>query len=68
MHDYISSIFELIRDLCKYTTELSIDFDTLKKRTLSRGYTEEQLNETVDNYLSLNLLMCENNVITLIDG
>jgi hypothetical protein len=68
MHDYISRIFEFIRDQCKYTTELSVGFDALKTRILSRGFTEEQLNETVDNYLSLNLLMFENNVITLIDG
>lgn len=68
MHDYISNIFEMIRDLCKYTSELSVDLDTLKKRVITRGYTEDQLNETISNYISLNLLMNEGKTVTLIDG
>lgn len=39
MHDYTSQIFDIIKDLCKYTTELSVDLDTLRRRILARGYT-----------------------------
>jgi hypothetical protein len=68
MHDFISNIFEIVRDLCKYSPELSVGYQALKTRVISRGFSEEQLNETLDNYLSLNLLMSQNDVITLIDG
>lgn len=58
----------MIRDLCKYSPELSVSYQALKTRVLSRGFTEGQLTETLDNYLSLNLLMSQGDVITLIDG
>jgi hypothetical protein len=67
MHDLTSQIFEIIKSLCRYTTELSIDFDTLKRRVLSRGFAEKDLEDTLANYLNLNLIMREENVITLID-
>lgn len=67
MHDYTSQIFDIIKDLCKYTTELSVDLDTLRRRILARGYTEDQLGDTLRSYLSLNLIMQEENMVTLID-
>lgn len=68
MHDYVSRIFEMIRDLCKYSPELSVNYQALKTRVLSKGFSEQNLTDTLENYLSLNLLMSQGDVITLIDG
>lgn len=68
VHDYPSKIFEIIKDQCKYSGSLSVEFEKLRKRVLIRGFTEEELNDTLSNYLGLNLIMREDNVITLIEG
>jgi hypothetical protein len=68
MHDHVSRIYELLKELCKYSDGMSIDEDILKKRVLARGYSEEDLNDTVQNYLNLNLIMKEGRMITLIEG
>jgi len=38
-HDYPSKIFEIIKDMCGYSTSRNVDMDLLKKRGLSRGFT-----------------------------
>lgn len=68
MHDYPSKIFEIIKDQCKYSGGLSVEFDKLRKRIMARGFKEDELNETLANYLQLNLIMREDNVITLIEA
>jgi hypothetical protein len=45
-----------------------VEFDKLRKRIMARGFTEDELNETLANYLQLNLIMREDNVITLIEA
>jgi hypothetical protein len=55
--DIISAIFEIVKDLCKYNSEKSVDIDIIKKRVFARGHSEEDLHTTLDNYLRLNVLM-----------
>lgn len=68
MHDYPSRIYEMIKDLCKYNTELSIDVHALRKRVELRGYSSVELEETIENYIKLNLIMRDGNNIVLIDN
>lgn len=66
MHDYPSKIFELIKDQCKYSDTLSIDYELLRKQILMRGFTETELEETIATYLNINLIMRTGNTITLV--
>lgn len=68
MHDYRSRIFEILKEMCKYVDGLSVDYSLLKKRILQKGFTEEELDDTVDNYLKMNVIMREENMLTLIEG
>ena len=68
MHDYTSQIFEVMKEMCKYSDGLSVDYQVLKKRILAKGFTEEELGDTIQNYLRMNVIMREDNVITLIEG
>jgi hypothetical protein len=68
MHDYQSRIFEMLKEMCKYDDGLSVDFSLLKKRILQKGFTEEELVDTVQSYLNMNVIMREDNTITLIEG
>lgn len=40
MHDYMSSIFEILKEMCKYADGLSVDLGVLKKRITTKGFTE----------------------------
>ena len=68
MHDYTSDIFTMLREMCKYSEGMSVDYLVLKKRVVARGYTESELGDTIQNYLRMNVLMREDNIITLIEG
>ena len=68
MHDYASQIFDVLKDMCKYADGLSVDYNVLKKRILSKGFTEEELVETVESYLRMNVIMREDTMLTLIEG
>ena len=39
MHDFTSNIYEMLKDMCKYSEGLSVDYQTLKKRVLAKGYS-----------------------------
>jgi hypothetical protein len=68
MHDYTSQIFDVLKEMCKYADGMSVDYNILKKRILAKGYTEEELNDTIDNYLRMNVIMREDAILTLIDN
>jgi len=67
MHDYATKIYENLKELCKYSDGMSVDDDILRKRIMSRGFTEEEMNDTLQKYLDLNLIMKEGKTITLIE-
>jgi len=67
MQDYISKINEILRELCKYSDGMSVDEDILRKRVFSRGFTEQELNETIAQYLNLNLIMKQGKTITIVE-
>ena len=54
--------------MCKYADGMSVDYNVLKKRILAKGYTEEELNDTIENYLRMNVIMREDTMLTLIDN
>lgn len=68
MHDYVSQIFEMLKEMCKYADGLSVDYTVLKKRIVAKGFTEDQLNDTIENYLRMNIIMREDSLLTLIEG
>ena len=39
MHDYKSQIYEVLKDMCKYSDGLSVEYTVLKKRILNKGFT-----------------------------
>ena len=45
-----------------------MDIDLLRKRAMSRGFTENEITDTIENYLNLNLIMVGDNQIVLVDG
>ena len=67
MHDYTSQIYEVLREMCKYSQGMSVDYSVLKKRITAKGFTEEELADTIQNYLRMNVIMREDSVITLIE-
>ena len=46
---------------------MSLDEDTLRKRILARGFTEEEMRDTLQKYLELNLIMRSGNMVTLVE-
>lgn len=67
MHDYTSQIYEVLKEMCRYSQGLSVDYSVLKKRIMAKGFTEEELADTIQNYLRMNVIMREDSVITLIE-
>jgi len=57
VHDYPSKIFEFIKDQCKYFKQMSIDYESLRKKIMLKGYSEEELSDTLKHYMELNLIM-----------
>ena len=43
---------------------MSLDEDTLRKRILARGFTEEEMRDTLQKCLELNLIMRSGNIVT----
>ena len=68
MYDFTSQIFEVLKEMCKYADGMSVDYNVLKKRIVAKGYTEEELNQTIENYLRMNVIMREDSMLTLIDN
>ena len=50
MHDYMSKIFEMLKDQCEYSDNKSVELDILRRRVLARGYTETELGDTLQDY------------------
>ena len=46
---------------------MSLDEDTLRKRILARGFTEEEMRDTLQKCLELNLIMRSGNMVTLVE-
>lgn len=67
MQDYTTKIYEILKELCKYSDGMSVDEDILKKRIVTRGYTEEEMAETLQKYLDLNLIMKDRKMVTLVE-
>lgn len=70
MTDDLSVVFTICKDLCIYASDRAIDYQTLLKRVLARGYKEETLNLMIDHYNKLNVIMvnADENKIILIDN
>lgn len=68
MHDYQSRIFEIYKEMSKYYDGLTVDYYLLKKRILQKGFTDEELDETLRSYINMNVIMREGNMITLIES
>lgn len=61
LKDDISSIFSMIKDLCGYKTNGTIDLEIIQKRVLARGFSLDNLEKTIKHYENLNVLMTNKN-------
>lgn len=57
----------MLRDLNKYLDGASVDYEQLKRKVISKGYNEDELGETLQKYLDMNVIMREDNLITIIE-
>ena len=57
--DYMSAIFEIIKDRCSYNEGKVEDLEVIERRVTARGYNTEELKITLNNYERLNVLMIE---------
>lgn len=57
--DFMSAIFEIIKDRCNYNDGNVEDFDVIRNRVISRGYNDKELEITLGNYEKLNVIMKE---------
>ena len=67
LHDYQSRIYGMLRELSKYLEGPSVDYEQLRRKVINKGHTEDELNETLQKYLDMNVIMREDNVITIIE-
>lgn len=67
--DDLSSIYQICKDICLYSKDKSADYESILKRALARGYTQDALGTTISHYEKLNLLMAssDKNRITLVE-
>ena len=67
--DDVSSIFGMVKDLCTYREDKTVEYDTCLKRILARGHSQDNLNLTLAHYSELNVLAWDkdDNTIILID-
>ena len=57
--DYMSAIFEIIKDRCNYNEGKVEDLSVITNRVILRGYNEEELKLTLKSYEDLNVIMME---------
>ncbi len=57
MTDDISSIFGIIKDICSYRVDGTVQLEVIEKRVLARGHTLDDLNNTLIHYEQMNVLM-----------
>lgn len=48
--DDVSSVFEIVKDLCKYKEDQSVEYSVCLKRVLARGYAQETLDLVLKQY------------------
>lgn len=65
--DFMSTIFDIIKDKCKYNNERVEEISVIEKRVLSRGYSEEEFRLTLKNYENLGVIMVEGDRVHLIN-
>ena len=66
MHDYKSRIFEILSEQCKYSDSMSVEREILLKRVLARGYSEAEMDETIEEYIKNDVIMVHRNTIICI--
>jgi DNA replication licensing factor MCM7 len=68
-YDPVSSIFNLIKEDCKQTRDRTVEYSKLERRIIAKGYSIDQLNECINTYAGLNVLMRSNDrsKVTLIE-
>jgi DNA replication licensing factor MCM7 len=66
--DPISAVFKIIREECKKGENLTASRTAILKRVLGKGFSETELNQALDAYSDLNVIMLSNekNLVTLI--
>lgn len=66
--DPISAVFKVIREECKKGENLTASRTAILKRVLGKGYSETELNQALEAYSELNVIMLssEKNLVTLI--
>ena len=57
MVDSISSIFGIIKDMCNYKMNKTVEREAVEKRILARGHSLEDLENTLYHYEEMNVLM-----------
>lgn len=65
--DDISSIFGIIKDMCNYRMDGTVEMEAIEKRILARGHSLNDLNNTLLHYEQMNVLMCnKNGTVTIV--
>ena len=67
IHNEVSIIFDILKEHCKYKSDLSVDYNLLRKKIMSKGFSEDKLEETINSYLNMNVLMRDGDRITLVE-
>jgi hypothetical protein len=57
MHDYTSEIFSILKEMCNYSSSKSVNHQQFLKRVLLNGFNEDQMDDTLDKYVGLNVIM-----------
>lgn len=68
--DVQGKILEIIKRACKYDPHFQVKRTELEKNVFSKGFTNNQLNNTLKTYSNLNILMLneDNNIITYLNN
>lgn len=59
--DTSSNIFQLIREICTNSKNKTVKYNDLERKILQNGFSMEALQETVNQYIRLNVLFINNN-------
>ena len=60
-NDSTSSIFQLIREICTSNKNKTVKYLDLERKILSKGFNSETIQETINQYVKLNVLLVNNN-------
>jgi DNA replication licensing factor MCM7 len=59
--DTSSSIFQMIREICTNSKNKTVKYSDLERKIIQNGFAMEALQETVNQYIRLNVLFVNNN-------